>query len=307
MVKRVSFGILITCAILCLGAGIGIGYGIESGQVRSLDSDLEEKDLQIKELHSELSTLRAELDSSKSAYDLLRMDFDHTSNELDLLRINYNALTDYYQTSQSNYKNLQEDYEALQNACDGPTATEILNLRSQITSLQSQNSWLQAEVARLQNQLTVAPDHALERSEVWGNPKFSSTAWAGQDYQLRTTLQEIGEQYHQIHTYIEGETDCNDMAIDLWNILLTQNIKSVIVVGDRDKLGETFEECDHAWLYVFDAEGKVIYLEPTTGAIIYGRLSDNTINPEAEPFREGFIFEKPSDLWADICPTAHNW
>ena len=155
--------------------------------------------------------------------------------------------------------------------------------------------------------MTPSSIYDLDPDEVWGNSKFFSVAWEGKSYSLRNELEDIGKTYHDSHTFIEGETDCNDMAVDLWNMLWTRDIKSVIVIGNRDMEDETMDECDHAWLYVFDAEGKVIYMEPTTGEVMYGQLSDGTPNPEVEPYREGFIYEKPSDLKKDLCPSNHNW
>ena len=106
-----------------------------------------------------------------------------------------------------------------------------------------------------------SPDHALHRDEVFKNPgTYSSPAGKGDDDGLQNKLEEIAQLYYNTHTYYEGETHCNDMAADLWNILLTEDIKSVIVVGDRSQVGESFEESNHAWLYVFNGAGKVIYL-----------------------------------------------
>ena len=312
--RRISFSILIACAILCLGAGVGIGYAIEASHSGALDSDIAEKESQItaqqkqiNSLTSETAQLQSELLGKQVEYDLLQKEFDSTSEELNVLRINYNALDDYYRNAQTKYNILQNDYETLLDACDGDAVDEIIGLRNQVTSLQGDNAWLKAEVARLEKEHSISPDHALDLAEVFSNPKFQSTTWAGRDYELRSTLEGIGESYDSIHTYIEGEFDCNDMAIELWNILLAENIKSVIVIGDRDKADETFEECNHAWLYVFDATGSVIYMEPTNGQVIYGRLSDGTPNPVAAPYRDGFIYEKPSDLWKDLCHSTHNW
>ena len=314
MVRRVSFSILIACAILCLGAGVGIGYAIEASHSRALDSEITEKegqlaasDEQIVSLLSQTVQLQSELKEKQEEYDAFNKECDNVSEELDALITNYNALDNYYRTAQTNYEVLQNNYEILQSACNNAMVDDIISLKNQVASFQSDNAWLQAEITRLENQRTVSPDHALDRAEVFGNPKFESTEWKGQDYDLRITLEDIGESYDDIHTYVEGEFDCNDMAVELWNILFSRHIKSVIVIGDRDESGETFEECNHAWLYVFDAEGQVIYMEPTTGQVIYGRLTDGTTNPDAAPYREGFIYEKPSDLWKDLCPSTRSW
>ncbi len=314
MSRRVSLSITITCAVLALGAGIGAGYAIEASHSSTLDSEIAEKnaqiianETQIALLDSELSQCQSDLAEKQTECTSIQKELDSTATDLSFLQSSYNALTGYYQTAQREYENLQGKYEILQDACRSHTVEEIMDLQDQISSLQSEKSWLQAEVSRLENQLTPSPTHAIERSEVWGNPKFKSTAWQGKNFKLREKLEDIGNSYDETHTYIQGETDCNDMAVDIWNMLITENIKSVIVVGNKDMMNEAFDDCDHAWLYVFDADGMVIYMEPTTGEVIYGRLSDGSSNPKADPYREGFIYEKPSDLWEDLCPSNHNW
>jgi predicted nucleic acid-binding Zn-ribbon protein len=314
MGRRVSFSILIACAILCLGAGVGIGYAIEASHSRALDSEITEKenqmavcDEQMVSLSSETVQLQSDLKEKQAECAQIKMDLYAASSELDTLSTNYTILTDMYQDMLHYNEALSAAYESLENACTGNTVDEILDLRSQVSALNGDIAWLNAQIVALENQRAVSPDHALERAEVFGNPKFESTAWKGQDYDLRIALEDIGESYNNAHTYIEGEFDCNDMAVELWNILFSRDIKSVIVIGDRDESGETFEECNHAWLYVFDAEGQVIYMEPTSGQTIYGRLTDGTTNPDAAPYREGFIYERPSDLWKDLCSSNHSW
>lgn len=315
MRKRLAWIITIAYALLAIGAGIFIGYAIEKSHSSDLDSEIDKKDAQITALNSriiglnsEAVQLQSDLEEKQAECSSIQQELDNITNELDLFKKNYNDLTSYYQTCQNEYKFLQHQYENLQSACQGSTVDEITDLQGQIRSLQSKNSYLLAEVSRLENQLTPSPAHTIDQSEIWGDPKFESTSWEGRDSQLRDKLQAIGTSYYATHTYIQGETDCNNMAVDLWNMLLTEDIKSVIVVGNKDITNETFDECDHAWLYVFDGEGRVIYMEPTTGEVIYGRLPDGSANPEANPYREnGFIYEKPSDLWDDLCPSSHNW
>ncbi|MFO8010722.1 MAG: hypothetical protein R6U89_07910 [Dehalococcoidia bacterium] len=314
MFRRISPVVVLTFFIIGIGAGFGIGYAVERSHSSSLESDLHEKEQivaqhqdQISSLASEKTRLQSDLEIKQDDCDWYEKELENTSNELNILQTNYNALTRYYQTCQNEYTTLQTRYEALQEACQGATVEEIMSLHDEILSLKSQNSWLRAEVTQLENQLAISPSNTIAREDVWGNPKFKSTSWQGREYELSTTLEKLAEEYASTHLFIEGEFDCNDMAVGLWNTLTKNDIKSVIVIGDLNKTDETLAESNHAWLYVFDAEGKVIYLEPTTGEIIYGRLLDGRPNPDAAPYREGFIYEKPSDLWADACPSNHIW
>jgi len=247
-----------------------------------------------------VSSLTTDLDKISTEYSALSIEYNDTSEKLTLLEENH-------QTLMNEYDDLMADFGAYIAASENATVVEVVNLQEQVSSLQdsvetlqSDNFWLDVEIARLNKLLTPSPDHALKRPDVWKDETLWSHAWKMRDYELQLTLEEIAQQYYSTHTYYEGETDCNDMAVDLWNMLLTQDIKSVIVVGNRDMTGETLEESDHAWLYAFNADGKVIYVEPTTGEVFYGKLPDGTTNPKAVSYREGFMYRQPSDLRKDL-------
>jgi len=167
------------------------------------------------------------------------------------------------------------------------------SLRESLFVANSERDSLNAEVEVLKLQLIPSPDHAIQIDEILGNPEFMSVTWKGKDRQFCQKINGIARTYYRTHTYIPGETDCNDMAVDLWNILFTQGIKSIIVVGSLNDINPAFTECDHTWLRVFSADGRSAVLEPTTGTVFYKPI------PE---YYTGFFFyyKKPSDLWADI-------
>ena len=167
------------------------------------------------------------------------------------------------------------------------------SLNSQLLTLQSERDSLNMEVAALRKQLLPSPDHAASEADIWGNPEFMSVTWKDRDWEYQSKVEEIGRTYHRMHTYIPNETDCNDMAVDLWNMLFTEGIKSAIVVGNLDIGYAKFSECNHAWLIVFDAEGKYSVLEPTTGEVFY--------KPIPESYAKfSFIYKTPSALWSDL-------
>ena len=119
-------------------------------------------------------------------------------------------------------------------------------------------------------------------------------AWIGDELvELNETLCSINTEYHETHTYIEGEFDCNDMAVELWNILHKEGIVSLIVVGSLDLENETFGECNHSWLVVpYLLNPSFLVVEPTNGEV----YSDE----RAEPYQEGYYYTSPSNLRADI-------
>ncbi|MCL0092644.1 hypothetical protein M1N92_03140 [Dehalococcoidia bacterium] len=311
---RLSLRILILCLIVSLGAGIGIGQAIEARQIRALSSQIARQEELISDLsleagqheehvsalNSEIRSLTAEIArlvpdiaEKQASYDLLLAKYNSTLEQLGTLQTSFTRLSQEYEA-------LRKNFEALEDTSNGAAVAELSRLREQVSLLERQNSLLHIQVAQLTAQLTPAPHHAVEGREIWGKPEFRSNAWAGRDYELKRKIEEIARTWHETHTFIEGEMDCNDIAVSLHNMLLTAGIKSVLVLGNLEMVGETFEEANHTWLYVFNARGEVIYLEPTTGEVFYGRLPDGSTNPRAIPYREGFIYLRPSDLRRDL-------
>ena len=121
---------------------------------------------------------------------------------------------------------------------------------------------------------------------------------------LKNKVKQLANVSGTYHGYIENEYDCNDMAVDIWNMLEVNEptpIQSIIVIGNLDEEDETFEDCNHAWLVILNKpEGGVvtIYALEPTNAEIYKYTGDKNA-PAAEYFN-GFFYEKPSDLRADL-------
>jgi len=146
------------------------------------------------------------------------------------------------------------------------------------------------------------PAHSMTWQEVESNPIYWNTNWRGLDAELQTTAYDVASDYFQTHTYIENETDCNDMSIDVWNMLHTKGITSVIVVGNQSLDDEYFAECDHAWLLVFNSKGYSFALEITEGTLFFAE--DVRSDPQIDQYWEGYLYAKPSDLKAD---TVWRW
>ncbi len=325
---------------LGVGIGIGHAIETKQIQALNSEISQQEEQVsdlrsEVEQLRAKAVTLASDLQEKQVAYDSLLAKQGSVSEELRTLQVSYADLDKEYQSLQEDHEALQEACNSattdelirLREQISSLNADKS-SLNSRLSEMQIENAKLKAalneaketnatltemigkaesekdrlnvRVAQLTKQLTPSPDHAVTGSQIWGRPEFRSTAWEGRAYALQSKIEEIGRLYNRTHTYILGETDCNDMAVDLWNMLLTEDIKSVIVIGNLEKVSATFEESDHAWLYVFDAQGKVIYLEPTEGKVLYGRLADGSTNPEVIRYRDGFIYEKPSDLWKDI-------
>lgn len=146
------------------------------------------------------------------------------------------------------------------------------------------------------------PTHTIAWQEVESNSIYWNTNWRYLDAELKVKVNDVANKYFQTHTYIANETDCNDMAIDIWNMLHTEAIKSVIVIGNLSLNGELLNECDHAWLLIFNSEGYSFALETTEGMILFAE--DIEFDPQIEQYWEGFLYDKPSDLKSD---TRWRW
>jgi len=147
-----------------------------------------------------------------------------------------------------------------------------------------------------QNNVTLS--ELTDDSQYWNN-WTNATA-------LKNKAKELARISKQYHDYIANEFDCNDMATDIWSMLAKGGntwapITSIIVIGDLDDGGETFADCDHAWLVILNQTSSdviTIYaLEPTNGDIY--RYTANEDDPNRKYF-EGFFYAKPSDLRADL-------
>ena len=116
---------------------------------------------------------------------------------------------------------------------------------------------------------------------------------------LKDKLIELSSKSAENHIYTENEFDCNDMSLDLWNMLYKEEIVSIIVIGNLDKEKELFIDCNHSWIVVINSspDGQSISLyaiEPTNDKIyIYGP-------PKNAQYFEGFFYALPSALRTDL-------
>ena len=255
------------------------------------------------QLETEISDLQAKADQLKQERDTLSSQVTGLYAIISVLNSEIQSLTNDKNALNSQLLQAQKEIELLKGTTPENIAilsAQIASLVVQIGQLQTEKDRLNAEVATLTKQLTASPDHALSWIQITTDSDLRSTAWTGKDYQWHDKIKEIGRLYHSTHVYIPNETDCDDMAVDIWNMLLAQNIKSVIVVGNLENTNATFAESNHAWLVVYNFEGKYAILEPTTGEVIYGVNVDGTHNAKIDPYYTGWAYKKPSDLWQDI-------
>jgi hypothetical protein len=122
--------------------------------------------------------------------------------------------------------------------------------------------------------------------------------WQEQSAGLYHALQAFIIDYSRTHDYVFGESDCNDMVVEIWDSLNSQGILSLIVVGNLEMSHEPFEECNHAWLMVYNGEGTAAALDPSRGGVY--RWEDTREHPYLKQYWEGIVYADPTGLCNDF-------
>lgn len=220
----------------------------------------------------------------------LQMQLSDANNKLTQITAERDQLNDDNQKLVQDNEQLKNDNSVLTN--------DLENVKNKLNNMLFQSSSLFSSVNSPTNSTMPNPDHSITFNDTQNNPDYMSISWRGRDLEWAQKVKDIGQQYNSSHTYIPNETDCADMAVDLWNMLFTQGIKSVIVVGNIDNNNATFSEANHAWLYVFNSEAKFCILESTTGEVFFMTTGDQ--NDPAMKYLSGWLYKDPSDLWKDV-------
>jgi len=122
--------------------------------------------------------------------------------------------------------------------------------------------------------------------------------WLGRPTALYDEIRLTTTTYIQTHNYIFGENDCNDMAVELWQILKDKGVTSLIAIGNLEKSNESFFECNHAWLLVYSGEGSAAAVDTVSaGVYLWEQVASN---PQLKQFWEGFLYENPTNLFTDF-------
>ncbi len=163
------------------------------------------------------------------------------------------------------------------------TTDALLSATVQLSVLQDENDSLKGTIT------PSSPTHKLSSEDlnVYWNMAYD-------DATLQQIARDVNTAYHEWHTYIVGETDCNDMAVDIWDMLKKKGIISLIATGNLKLDDEAFTQCNHAWLIILNSSGKTFALEPTNGQLYFKGDSIAT------QYMECFLYALPSDLRADF-------
>lgn len=88
------------------------------------------------------------------------------------------------------------------------------------------------------------------------------------------------------------------MAVAAWQKLSKKGIVSLIVVGNLEQSRESFLDCNHAWLLVYNSSGSAAVIDLVRGKVF--TWEDVRLNLPLKQYWEGFVYETPEDLWEDF-------
>ncbi len=110
-------------------------------------------------------------------------------------------------------------------------------------------------------------------------------------------VEHIAAEFHQKHTYtLEGEFVCLDMAIDVWNQLVTNGIEAKIMGGTlRENITawnfrQLAMESNHAWVVATVGPNDKVAVETTSGTVI------KPGSKEYASYFKGIEFDSPAQV-----------
>ena len=120
-------------------------------------------------------------------------------------------------------------------------------------------------------------------------------------------LSQLVSDYGQKHTYVGKQTGasadiyvCGDMAMDVWNQIITKGLRAKIIVGNvKEDMASVFD-ANHAWVLAETSPGLYVALEATGGFVRYAGE-----NPR---YYFGHAFANPKELkeYMDLTRDLHT-
>ncbi|AKB84957.1 zinc ribbon domain-containing protein [Methanococcoides methylutens] len=108
--------------------------------------------------------------------------------------------------------------------------------------------------------------------------------------------EDIVQDYYKTHTYVTDNVfDCDNMAMDVWNLVESRGINAEIGVGNVDIKGESLEDINHAWVIAEVEPQNWIALECTGGYVTY-----------ENEYYSGWFFDNPKN-YQRFLDLYTNW
>ena len=103
------------------------------------------------------------------------------------------------------------------------------------------------------------------------------------------TVARVAKYYNQTHTYTATDMFvCGDMAAEIWNMLKTLGIKSIMVVGNIDTPSTDILQSNHAWLLAEVEPNTYLAVECTGGYTVTKAENPN--------YYQGWYYSTPETL-----------
>ena len=110
-------------------------------------------------------------------------------------------------------------------------------------------------------------------------------------------IERIAAAFHKTHTYtLQGDFVCLDMAIDVWNQLITNGIEAKIMGGNINEnitawnYRQLARESNHAWVVAKPSPTEKVAIETTAGIVIKAGMKN------AFAYFKGIEFDTPDQI-----------
>lgn len=129
-------------------------------------------------------------------------------------------------------------------------------------------------------------------------------------------VEQIAAEFHKNHSYtLEGEFVCLDMAINIWNQLMTNGIEAKIMGGNiRENITawnfrQLALESNHAWVVAMISPAEKVAIETTEGIVIKQGMKNYP------SYFKGIVFDTPAEIkrfellrkkMNDVCRDANQ-
>lgn len=149
------------------------------------------------------------------------------------------------------------------------------------------------------------PEHQWTSSES-STPQNIETPDLTQEDNNLQICEKIVQDYYKTHTYVTDDVfDCDNMAMDVWNLVESQGINAEIAVGNVNIKDASIKDINHAWVVAEISPQTWVAIECTGG---YTTHDDN--------YYSGYFFDNPKNYqrfltlyttWEFQCQDYENY
>jgi hypothetical protein len=140
-------------------------------------------------------------------------------------------------------------------------------------------------------------------------PATVSNVDAAPPLDKKQIVKKIAAEFHKTHTYtLEGDFVCLDMAIDVWNQLMTNGIEAKIMSGNVKEnimtwnYRQLLKENTHAWVVAKLSPTEKVAVETTAGVVIEQGMKNYAA------YFKGIEFNNPAEVkkFISLCKKGNS-